>query len=195
MSPVRGSKTRRIRLVLEDGSQFCLYEKEVRRLGLSEGEDLPDEVYHKLVTEVLLPRAKRRALHLLEKQDRTRASLISKLTESGYPTEVIREAVAYVESFHYIDDDRYARNYIRYHQASKSRTRIKNDLLQRGVSREVIDAAMEEYVSSEAELIQTLLIKKHFDPERADDRERSRVFRFLLGRGFSLSDVKSALKF
>ncbi|MCR4797364.1 MAG: RecX family transcriptional regulator [Lachnospiraceae bacterium] len=39
------------------------------------------------------------------------------------------------------------------------------------------------------------MIKKHYDPERADDRERSRVFRFLLGRGFSLSDVKSALKF
>ena len=171
-----------------------LYNKEVYRLGLKEGEELSQNTYEEILSEILIPRAKRRAMHLLEKQDRTRQNLIQKLKESGYPPPAIEEAVAYVESYHYIDDDRYARNYVRYHQEGKSRRKIYETLLQKGVSKDVILAALdEEYFASEENMILELLQKKKYDVDTADLKEKAKMYRFLLGRGFRSNDIDRIL--
>ena len=46
----------------------------------------------------VLRKAKLRALHLLEYMDRTEKGLRQKLEQSGYPTEVVDEAIRYVKS-------------------------------------------------------------------------------------------------
>ena len=143
----------------------------------------------------MIPRAKRRAMHLLEKQDRTRKNLMDKLRESDYPQEAIEAAVAYVESYHYIDDERYARSYVHFHQEGKSKRRIQQDLMQKGVDRDTIALVLEEeYETSEADMIRDLLRKKHYDPESADASERAKMYRFLLGRGFSSNDISRVLR-
>ena len=58
-----------------------------------------------------LNRAKRRALHILERSDRTEQELRDKLAKNYLP-EVVDAAVEYVKSYHYIDDHRYAVNYL-----------------------------------------------------------------------------------
>ena len=46
--------------------------------------------------------------------DRTEAQLREKLLQAEFSPELVEEAVAYVKSFGYIDDERYVRNYIEY---------------------------------------------------------------------------------
>ncbi|MBQ4373989.1 MAG: regulatory protein RecX, partial [Lachnospiraceae bacterium] len=111
---------------------LVLYKREVKTYGLEAGEELSEEAYQRILEETLIPRAKRRAMHLLEKQDRTRKNLEDKLRESDYPQTAIDAAIAYVESFHYIDDERYARSYVHFHQEGKSKRRIQQDLMQKG---------------------------------------------------------------
>ena len=161
-----GKKVKKSKVRLQGGEDLCLYNKEIHRLGLQPGEDLSEEVYEDIMTMILIPRAKKRAMHLLEKQDRTKANLTGKLRESGYPGRAVEEAVSYVESYHYIDDGRYARNYIRYHQEGKSRRRIFEDLYKKGIAKDVIEQALEEeYSASEEDQILALLEKKHYDPK------------------------------
>lgn len=189
-----GKKAKKSKVRLQGGEDLCLYTKEVNRLGLKAGEELSDVAYEDILTMILIPRAKKRAMHLLEKQDRTRKNLSDKLRESGYPMRAVEEAVSYVESYHYIDDDRYARNYIRYHQEGKSRRRIYEDLYKKGIAKEVIEQAIEEeYSASEEDQIIALLEKKHFDISTADMKEKSRIYRFLLGRGFSYQTIDRIL--
>ncbi len=88
--------------------------------------------------------AKKRALALLEKMDRTEQGLYRKLAESEYPEELILDAIEYVKKYHYIDDMRYARNYISYRQGSKSRRRLQQELMQKGVPKEITEQALEE---------------------------------------------------
>ena len=71
----------------------------------------------------VLRKAKLRALHLLEYMDRTEKGLRQKLEQSGYPTEVVDEAIRYVKSYGYIDDKRYADNYLRTRSNGKGRRR------------------------------------------------------------------------
>ena len=140
-------------------------------------------------------RAKKRALHLLERMDRTEQQLREKLKASEYPEEVIEEAIAYVKSFHYIDDQRYAENYTRYSKERLSKSQIRQKLMIKGVARDTIETALEEeYDTDETEQIRKLLEKKHFDGSSKDEGEFRRVYNYLLRRGFRSSDILKEMK-
>ena len=178
-------KNGRMKISLDDGSIFLLYKKEVSACNLREGEELSEELWIRIRTEILDQRAKKRAMHLLEKMDRTEYQLRQKLKESGYPQESIDTAIAYVKSFHYVDDERYASAYIRCHQNSKSRLQLKYGLQQRGIAASVIDRVLaEEYGGGEEELILRLLEKKHYDAETMDQKEKYKIYQYLMRRGF-----------
>ena len=141
-------------------------------------------------------RAKKRALHLLERMDRTEHQLREKLKASEYPEEVIEEAIEYVKSFHYLDDERYAENFTRYKKEGMSRQQIKQKLMMKGIARDIVDNAIEdEYDVDESVHIRRLLEKKRFSNELADEGEFRRVYNYLLRRGFRSSDILKEMKY
>jgi regulatory protein len=189
-----GTAKNKYKVCLEGGADFVLYKRELSKLHIEAGQDLPEELYEQILKEIQIPRAKKRAMHLLEKMDRTEQQLRTKLREAGYASEAIEDAISYVKSYHYIDDERYARTYIRIHQQSKSKQRLKMDLLKKGIDKEVIDLALEEeFEQSEEEMILQLLKKKHYDPSTADQKERNKMYRFLMQRGFRSSDISHVI--
>lgn len=183
------------KILLDNGILFSLYAGECRKYAIKEDSYLSEEDYHKIMQEILMPRAKKRAMHILEKVDRTKKQLYDKLSLNGYPKECIEAAIAYVEGYHYIDDLRYARNYVRYHQEKKSSQRLKMDLMKRGVPKELIEQALEEeYQSDESEQIAQLLRKRKYVAHDADQSEFRRQYQFLLRRGFKSSDILKVMK-
>ena len=180
----------RIRIRLENGTIFPLYRKEAAVFNISEGSELEVTAWDEICKTILQKRARKRAMYLLQKMDRTEKQLREKLVQSEYPEEIVEDAIAYVRSYHYIDDVRYAENYVRCHQDTKSKMQIKIALTQKGVEREVIDHALEECLETDAEqLICRLLEKKRDTAETADEGERRRVYQYLARRGFRSSEI------
>ena len=75
--------------------------------------------------------AKQKTLQLLERMDRSRRDVETRLKKAGYPEEEIRQAVEYAQSFGYLDDSRYAASLIRRSIHSKSRQKIMQELYQK----------------------------------------------------------------
>ena len=94
-------------------------------------------------------RAKKRVLHLLERSQKSEKQLRDKLKEGGYEQDVIDEAIDYAKSYHYIDDERFARDFVRLSCHNKSRIRLKQDLSQKGIDKDLIDIAIEEEYEDE----------------------------------------------
>lgn len=187
-------KNSKQKICLSNGADFVLYKKEASRYGLKEELEITPELYQVLIEEIFIPRAKRRAMHLLEKMDRSEFQLRQKLRENGYPQEAIDAAIAYVTSYHYLDDERLARSHIRFYQESRSKMRMTQDLMKKGISKEVILLCLEEECEQSQEaLIQRLLEKKHYDPQTATREEKAKLYRFLMQRGFSSSDISRAM--
>ena len=182
-------------ILLGNGITFSLYSGECRKYGIKEDGYLEEEAYQKIITEVLTPRAKKRAMHLLEKMDRTKKQLFDKLSQNGYPKECIESAIAYVESYHYIDDLRYAKNFIRYQQEKKSRMRLQMDLCKRGVPKERIEQALEEeYENEDKQKIYQLLLKRKYDGKSQDANEFRKQYQFCMRRGYKSADVLFVMK-
>ncbi|MBQ8488365.1 MAG: regulatory protein RecX [Pseudobutyrivibrio sp.] len=185
----------RAKICLAGGTDFVLYKKEYESYGIEEGADLSEVDYNQIVTDILIPRCKKRALHLLEKQDRSEKNLRDKLKEGGYSQEIVDIAIDYINEYGYLDDARMAASHIRFYQDSRSKLRLKQDLIGKGISADVIDRVMdEEYTSDESDLIEKLLLKKNYDKENATYEERAKMYRFLAGRGFSSDSINRVLK-
>ena len=184
----------RVKVHTDEGQTLALYKGDLRKYGLKTGEELPRE----LLEEVLPKRARLRCLNLLKARDYTAAQMKEKLRQGGYPEEIAEEAVAYAASFSYIDDLRYAQNFIHYSHERKSRRRIENDLLSKGISREILEEAWRGWeekgnAQDEEAQIENLLAKKHFDASSADEKEKRRMYGFLLRRGFPAEKIQRFL--
>lgn len=189
------SKTK-YKISLDGKFAFVLYKGELSRFHIREGEELSEETKQKIYSDVLLKRAKLRALHLLSDMDRTENALREKLRLGLYPQEIIDAAVEYVRSFGYLNDARYAENFVRSRQGMKSRREIRAQLLQKGVPSEMIDDAFEACgeEGGEADAIRRLLEKKRFDPVCADEREIQRLYGYLARKGFSYETVRQVIQ-
>lgn len=175
---------------------FTVYKGELFRYHLEKDREIEEGVYTELVDEVLTKRAKLRAMYLLQKMDRTHRELERKLQENGYPPIAVQRALDYVESFHYIDDKRYAAMYVQSQKTKKGKTRIKMELMRKGVSPEVIAEVLEETEAETdtKETIRSLIEKKCCNPTQMDEKEKRKLYGFLLRRGFSSSDILSVFR-
>ena len=162
----------------DNGMEVLLYKGEVRKLGLQEQTVISREKYDEIIYEILGTRAKKRAMFLLERMDRTEHQLRDKLMQNGYPAVCVDLAIDYVKKYHYIDDLRYATNYISYQQKRKSRQKLKIDLLTKGIDKNVIEQALDEAFDSDEQIkIRQLLEKKHYDPKECDRKEKQKTFK------------------
>lgn len=186
--------SKRMKVRLDNGMDLPLYKSEVRRLALSEGEEISDDKFNMIIDEILSVRCKSRALHLLEKMDRTEANLRQKLRDSGYPKICIDYAVDYCKEYHYIDDESYARNYVEYRQSSKSKNRIKQDLLGKGITADIIDSVLDECFQADEDVqIIKLLEKRHYNSTEATFEEKTKQFRYLASKGYSFAAINRCL--
>ena len=175
---------------------FVLYKGELSRFHIAEEQELSQEIYEKIRIEVILKRAKLRAMHLLNDMWRTESQLREKLTRNDYPADIIEAAISYVKSFGYINDYEYARSFIESRKERKSRREIYMQLTTKGVARDLIDAAFEECYEREdsTEAIRRLLEKKHYDPENATPEEKKKVMAYLVRKGFGYDDIRRTMQ-
>ena len=184
------------RVWLDGEFAFVLYKGELSRYGIREGEEIAGSTVEKIEQEVVLKRAKLYAMHLLEDMDRTESGLREKLRRAMYPEKAVEGAVEYVRSFGYLDDGRFAENFVRSRKNLKSRKEIRALLTQKGVDSEKIDAAFEICYGEEDEraAAAALLRKKRFDPDTADEAEIRKICGYLARKGFRYETVRQVIQ-
>lgn len=175
---------------------FVLYKGELSRFGIREGAIVEEDLRDTIMRDVILKRAKLRAMHLLEDMDRTESGLREKLRQGLYPGEVIEGALEYVKSFGYIDDLRYARQFIQSRKQSKSRKEIYARLYSKGVAQDKIELALEECYDSDSEkdAIRKIIQKKRMDPSMLEEGEMSKLYGYLSRKGFRYDDIRQVIQ-
>ena len=152
------------RVVTDEQLAFMLYKGELSRYRLKENGELSAEIFQEIFREILVKRAKLRAMHLLTRMDYTEAELEKKLMKGEYTPQAVKIAMDYVRSYHYLDDER----------------------------QEAMDD--EEGCVDETNMIRQLLEKRCKHPKEADEKEKRRHYGYLLRKGFSSSEIQSVFR-
>lgn len=181
------------KLYLSDGRSWNVYSGDLRRFHLKEGveltEDQTEEVYHSCVRI----RARKKVLALLEKMDRPEKDIRFKLQTAGYEEAVIDDAVEYAKSFHYIDDERYARAYACSKAGTKSRRQIEAELRQKGIESRSVDD-LYGGAGAEEEAVRRLIRRKTGSPESLSYEERQKLAASLYRKGFPTDLIRRELR-
>ncbi len=185
----------RSRVFIDEELAFVLYRGELSRYQIREGEELSEANYREITEVVLKKRARLRCMNLLKSRDRTEYQLRVKLSQGDYPQEIIEDAIQYVKSYRYVDDVAFASRYIEFRQESKNRQILIQELRQKGISKEDIQAAFDEKEPvDESEMIRKWIEKKRIDPETAEPKEKQKLYQFLLRKGFSYSEISKVIR-
>lgn len=143
-------------------------------------------------------KARAKAMRLLEHMDRTEKGLYEKMRMAGFSETAIADAMAYVKSYGYINDLRYAETYLRTRITAKSRQQLTMELLKKGVDKHTIELAWEETVEleepDERVMIQNLILKKYAPQSVLDVKTMRRLYGQLLRKGFRSGEVAAVLK-
>lgn len=190
---------RKVLVQLDGYLMFPLYKGEVTKYRLQKDCEISDAVRIEIVEGLLPKRVKLRAMNLLQKRSYTTVGLRRKLLEGHYPEAMVEAAIEYVTSYGYLDDVRYAEEYIRCYSEKRSKRRIMQDLFTKGISAVVAEQTWHQYelenipVDEEGQIIE-LLCKKKFDTETADSKERIKMMNYLYRKGYSLDSINRCMK-
>lgn len=192
ITAIEPGENKKYKIYLNDELAFELYKSEIKACNLVKGMELEEELHNRILHEIVGKRAKKRAMHILEKRDKTEQQLRDKLLENRYPIQVVEAAIDYVKSYGYIDDISYARRYIEYRSRSKSRKQLRMELYAKGISSEIISGIFEDMEDGEGEAIKKLILKKSAKPQLLEETERRKLKMSLMRKGFAYSEIEKA---
>ncbi|PNF09729.1 recombination regulator RecX [Enterobacter cancerogenus] len=142
-----------------------------------------------------------RAVRILTVRDHSEQELRRKLAapvmSKNGPEEIDATAedydrvIAWCYEQNYLDDDRFASRFL----ASRGRkgygpARIRQELNQKGISRESIDKTLRECDLDWSEMAREQAIRKYGEPLPREFSEKVKIQRFLLYRGFLMEDIQ-----
>lgn len=171
----------------------------IERLGLTIGATTVgrEEI---IAREEGLLRTYDRAVTMLAARGRAAKDLERQLTRKGEPGEFARLAVERLVAEGFLDDESYARSFVRSKSAGAglARFRLKQELGRQGVERTVADEAIAEVFEEEGVdevATATALATKRARSMRGADPQakRRRLYSFLARRGYSPSVISEAL--
>ncbi len=177
--------------------EFALYPRELKKYNIVENGFVPESVYNE-IEAVLSKRAAIRAMNLLKSKDYSEKELGDKLKASYYPSSAIDSALEYVKGYGYVDDRRYAANYVAFKAESRSRHQIVGFLQQKGISSDIIQSVCEEYYDdnsdAEYEVLLNQMSKKlcKYD-EEPDYETRQKIKAYFYRKGFSAELINKTL--
>jgi regulatory protein len=146
--------------------------------------------------------ARETALRHLERRRRTRWELERRLRERQFSPEIIQETLVRLERVGLVDDQDYARAFLR-ERLSRRAVGVqvmRRQLVERGVSKEVIDRAVEEMTGAESAVSETDRCQQALDkllPKYAGlepEVRRRRITAALSRRGFGFGLISELLR-
>lgn len=173
-----------------------VHEDTLVSLRLLKGRWLAPEEWERLQREEALEDAYRAALSMLERKARTSRELSDALKRKGYDADIIRSCVDRLFARRVLDDSAYARRFAEQRVTSqrKGRRLIRQELLQRGITKEDVDQALEQLDENAERDSAFALARKKWPQTKGDRRERKmKLAAFLLRRGYPNRIVRSAV--
>lgn len=176
-----------------DDELFGVFEAEIlAKHCLKSGQKFEDGFFEELLIENGDYACFNRGLLALEKSMKSEKMLVSYLKEKKYPHACIEKAVEKLKSYGYIDDEAFCENFISSYMFSKSRRKLKYDLLSKGINDEIVEEKLDKMLNDEGEAEKCFkLSEKYMKNKEFDLKNKQKLFNHLAGKGFEYGQISS----
>lgn len=180
----------RVNIYVDD--EFCcgLNMEAAMSHGVKKGaEFLPNEI-----VDIMLDSDKMTALSkacdFISKTPKTEKQIRDYLQGKGYDDIVIDSVIAKMKEYKYIDDNEYARLYLS-SISGVGKTKIKYNLLKRGIDKDTIESVLDGYQSDKDEIEK--IARKYLKGKECTKENIAKLYRHLVGKGFDYEEIRSII--
>lgn len=191
---LRQTDTKKIYVDPSGREGIYLYPTEIRKLSLSDGDVVSEEELEEMRLAYALPRAKKRAIALLAKNDRTEAELCEKLHKSLTDSLSLAQTVEEMKRLGYVDDLQYARDYIYFKKNRKSFRLLQLELRRKGICEEILAKAFEEEGAQKAETLLPQMRKYAGKFSEWDPKTRQKIYAHFARKGYEGALIREAME-
>ena len=178
-------------VTFDDGSKMGLYRQTVEDFALYSGKELDEQEAESLRTAAGQMSAKMRAVRIVSASSVSRRDLEARLVRKGEDPQQAKEAVAWMEDLHLVDDRATAEQVVS-SCISKGYglVRAKQALYEKRIPKEYWDEALADYPDQTEKI--TAFLKSRLDAD-SDEKQIRRAVDALIRRGHSYVSVRRAL--
>lgn len=136
------------------------------------------------------------ALWHLDQSMKTEKQIVDLMIGKGYTEEYIRPAIEKCKKYDLINDAEYAYSFVRSRKSIYGRRRIEQDLLRKGVQKDIIDSLIEDEIDPEdAREDAKDLAERRLRTTQGLERQKrvQRVLRVLVTKGYDMSMAYSVI--
>lgn len=178
-------------VTFDDGSKMGLYRQTVEDFALYSGKELDEQEAEALRTAVGQMSAKMRAVRIVSAASVSRRDLEARLVRKGEDPQQAKEAVAWMEDLHLVDDRATAEQVVS-SCISKGYglMRAKQALYEKRIPKEYWDEALADYPDQTEKI--TAFLKSRLDAD-SDEKQVRRAVDALIRRGHNYGAIRRAL--
>lgn len=178
-------------VTFDDGSKMGLYRQTVEDFALYSGKELDEQEAEALRTAAGQMSAKMRAVRIVSAASVSRRDLEARLVRKGEDPQQAKEAVAWMEDLHLVDDRATAEQVVS-SCISKGYglMRAKQALYEKRIPKEYWDEALADYPDQTEKI--TAFLKSRLDAD-SDEKQVRRAVDALIRRGHSYGIIRRAL--
>ena len=178
-------------VAFDDGSKMGLYRQTVEDFALYSGKELDEQEAEALRTAAGQMSAKMRAVRIVSAASVSRRDLEARLVRKGEDPQQAKEAVAWMEDLHLVDDRATAEQVVS-SCISKGYglMRAKQALYEKRIPKEYWDEALADYPDQTEKI--TAFLKSRLDAD-SDEKQVRRAVDALIRRGHSYGTIRRAL--
>ena len=178
-------------VTFDDGSKMGLYRQTVEDFALYSGKELDEQEAESLRTAAGQMSAKMRAVRIVSAAIVSRRDLEARLVRKGEDPQQAKEAVAWMEDLHLVDDRATAEQVVS-SCISKGYglARAKQALYEKRIPKEYWDEVLADYPDQTEKI--TAFLKSRLDAD-SDEKQVRRAVDALIRRGHSYGTIRRAL--
>ena len=178
-------------VTFDDGSKMGLYRQTVEDFALYSGKELDEQEAEALRTAAGQMSAKMRAVRIVSAASVSRRDLEARLVRKGEDPQQAKEAVAWMEDLHLVDDRATAEQVVS-NCISKGYglARAKQALYEKRIPKEYWDEALADYPDQTEKI--TAFLKSRLDAD-SDEKQVRRAVDALIRRGHNYGTIRRAL--
>lgn len=171
---------------------FALYNSELHMYNITVNCDIEKSVLEEIY-KILKKRCNERAGYILSKSDKSIYEFKDKLRHNYYPDEIIDLITKNYISYGYLDDERYANNYVKNYSEKKSINKIRAELTNKKIDKDIIEQSICK-IEKDIDEMQYKIIEKEFNKKRIiiesqDKNKINKIITSLIRKGFLYEDI------
>ena len=132
-----------------------------------------------------------KAVNYLSKTQKTQKEMQNYLIKKGFEEETATKTIKKLEEYHFVDDEDYSKNYIKFKNKNNGSRKIEFELKLKGVDEEISKKAIEEFANDREAVVNVL--EKYLKNKEKDAKTKQKAYRYLMSKGFMSEDINFAL--